>query len=236
MLKSAVLLAVPGTLGGVGLLYAPSGSPGGPLPLRDAYVVQVGVAFTEAAVQGVLPEGLEPAAGFTGGIAVYGGDEGWVLSPLSTGYVWVDVTRREGGDEASRYMVLAFASERPEDIPAVSLASASASTAPPAGEGALQALASPDAVSLLELTVRPSAGICTSSLVAERGDLLTSGLDGSLGVVHLPVVLDLCEAEALTARVSAPPDHLLGTFAPERVLWAAMATPLGQEAPEPGAD
>lgn len=234
MVKIASILVVPSALGGIGLLYGLYEPPSEPSRYQEAYVVEVGVTFDEVAIRGALPEGLEPTPGYTGGIAIYGGDEGWALSPLSTGYVWIDVTGLdEAGGGPARYMVMGFASERPEEASPSSLTFAGAGSAEALpGDNTLHAAASPDLASILELSVRPVTETCKSGLGAKGGSLLTSSPGGGLGVIHVPVVLDFCEAEAVLARVSAPSDHVLGPFTPERVLWAGVATPLRWAMPE----
>ena len=81
-----VTAAVPGLLGGLGLLMDRPASPSTPLtdPLASGYMVEAGVAFPETAVRAALPAGLEPAPGATGGIAIYGGGEGARVSQHAT--------------------------------------------------------------------------------------------------------------------------------------------------------
>jgi hypothetical protein len=231
MLKVAAVLAVPGALAGGGVYYY-QGSPVGPETHLGAYVVEVGVAFPEAAVRAALPQGLSPVPGSTGGIAIYGGEEGWAASPHSTGHIWLDVLDDTRGGHA-RYLLKDFTSELYEDdtTDAISLA------APPEAhrmgdDGVLHVLAWPDRVSELELVVRQSSENCAQPSAAE-GNLLAPSLDGTLGVVPAAAVLDWCkmEAEVAWASVSAPFGHALRPFVPQQVLWAEIATPLGERMP-----
>lgn len=235
MSKLVAALAVPGALGGLGLLYEGSGSPTPPVaadPFRSGYVVEVGVAFPEEAVRAALPAGLEPAPGFTGGIAVYGGDEGWALSPLATGYVWVDVAAVEDG-APSRFLIQGFvtgdrggASPIPADIATLG------ETHELRPNGVFHATAWPDRGSLLDLEVRVDAAACSDGLSPAGGHVIIQRPGESLGVVHMPVILDLCEAEALSARIEAPSGHALSPFEPQRVIWAGVGTPLRWAMPE----
>ena len=233
MTRIATVLAVPGLLGGAGLFYDGTGSPprAAADPLSGGYVVEVGVAFPEAAVRAALPAGLAPAPGFTGGIAVYGGDEGWALSPLAMGYVWVDVAGADGAP--SRFMVQGFATEgRGGASPIPADLAAFGETHELGPDGHLSATAWPDRGSALDLEVRVDAASCRDGLSPAGGRVLVEGPDGSLGVIHMPVILDLCEAEALSARIEAPSSHVLGPFEPERVIWAGVGTPLRWAMPE----
>jgi hypothetical protein len=228
MLKSIALLAIPGALGGVGLLFGPDTAPSPPSSHLSAYAVEVGVAFDEAAVRAALPDGLEPALGFTGGVAVYGGEEGWALSPLTTGHVWIDVVE-EGSGVAARYMLTGFASERPDGgTPIPTDVAALGETHELSDDGDLHVQAWPDRATTLELVVRPKAADCADHVMGGSGRLLTSGPGGSLGVIHMPAALDWCavEAEAGWVSVTAPFGHVLRPFVPQQVLWAQLATPL----------
>ena len=230
MLKAAAVVAVPSVLGGVGLLFSPGEMPTPPSPYQGAYAVEVGMVFGERAVRGALPKGFEPASGCTGGIAIYGGDEGWALSPLSTGHVWIDVVDEASGTP-SRYMLTSFASEAPEGTSTTySDAAALGETRELGDDGVLHILAWPDRVSILELVVKPSTDPCTARSTVEHQDLLTSGPGGRLGVLHMPAALDWCDMEADVgwASVTAPFGHVLRPFVPQQVLWARIAQPLDE--------
>jgi hypothetical protein len=112
-MKAAAVIAVSSVMGGAGLLYGPEGPSSPWSPYERAYAVEVGVVFEEAAVRNALPAGLDPAPGLTGGIAVYGGEEGLALSPLSTGHVWIDTVEEVSGATA-RYMVTGFTTDSSE--------------------------------------------------------------------------------------------------------------------------
>lgn len=229
MLKAAVVLGVPGVLGGIGLMYNGQGMPTGPEPPIGAYLAEVGVAFPEGAVRAALPEGLEPAPGFTGGIAIYGGQEGWAGSPFSAGYVWVDA---EASGTPVRYLLKDPVSERYEDSPADVIPAVALSEVHDPKDGVLQVTARPDRVSGLELVVRPSSETCIPG--AEKGELLTSGPDGRLDAIQAPAVDDWClvEADVAWAGVVAPFGHMLRPFVAHQVLWAQIATPPQEGMPD----
>lgn len=231
MLKIAAAVAVPTALGGATLLYAPSETGSEDFLYQEAYIVEVGVFFDEAAVRAALPEGLEPVADFTGGIAIYGGEESGrlrSLSPLSAGYVWIDLAPLQGADQApTRYMLTSLASSNDSVAPALPLDSAVlAEEHGTAGEGLLRAVAQPGPGTTLELTVRLPATPCVSGFTEAGGDLLTLAGDERLGLIDMPVVMDHCPAEALSARVEAPSGNILQNFNPRQILWATVAAPL----------
>lgn len=230
MLKPIGILAVSGTLGGVGLYYEGGGGPIAPKPHLDPYLVEVGVAFPEAAVRAALPEGLAPAPGFTGGIAVYGGQEGHAALPHAAGYVWLDV---EASDGPTRYRLKSFTSEVYEDNTAAALDAAALGVAHElGGSDILHVVTWPDRVSGLELVVRPLSADCLP--VSRPQNLMVDDpAAGDLGMIVMPVLARWCaaEAEVAVARVTAPPSHPLRPFVPHKVLWAEIARPVGPEAP-----
>lgn len=233
MPKFVTAAVVPGLLGGLGLLMDRPASPSTPLtdPLASGYMVEVGVAFPEAAVRAALPTGFEPAPGATGGIAIYGGGEGWALSPLATGYVWVDV---EGPDGMSgRFMVDGFTTkgrDGPSPIPAG--LSDFGETHELAPDGRLSATAWPERGSVIDLEILLDLATCREGLSPAGGEVLVQGSDGGLGALHMPVVMDRCEATPLSAHIEAPRGHPLSGLRPERVTWAGVGTPLRWALPE----
>jgi hypothetical protein len=228
MLKVAAVFAVPGALAGGGA-YFYQGSSVGLAPQLAAYVIEVGAVFPEAAVRAVLPEGLSPVPDFTGGISIYGGDEGWATPPRLSGHIWLDVLDDARGVQA-RYLLKDFTSELYED----DTTEANSLAVPPEAhqlgdDGVLHVLAWPDRVSELELVVRQSAKDCAQPSAA-GGNLLVSEPDGTLGVVPSAAVLGWCrrKAEVAWVSVSAPIGHALRPFVPQQVLWAEITRPSGE--------
>ena len=230
MLKPIAILTVSGTVGGVGLYYEGGGGPAAPELHLDPYLVEVGVAFSEAAVRAALPQGVEPAPGFTGGIAVYGGQEGPAGPPHSASYVWLDVEASEG---PARYRLKGFTSEVYEDISTAALHAAVSGVAYElGGNDVLHVLTWPDPVSGLELVIRPSPEACSPVLEAQKL-LVNDPASEGLGMIVMPIPAGWCatEAEVAVVRVTAPPGHPLRPFVPQEVLWAEIAGPVGLEAP-----
>ena len=231
MLRSAAFVAIPGALGALGLFHQGQGEPVGREPRLAAYAIKVGVTFPEAAVREALPEGFEPAPGFTGGIAVAAVPEDWPGSPLSTGYVWLDVTT---GGASARYALIDFVAEAYRETSPVALTAAALSEVHESENGILHVITWPDRVSGLEVVVSPQAEACAPG-PAGQDAVLTSHPDGSLGVIQGPVGTDWCiaEAEVAWANITAPPGHVLRPFVPQHVLWAQIAVPPGERRPVP---
>lgn len=234
-----VVIAAPGLLGGISMLLDPNQPPSvqspyqssGQSPYQESYILEVGVTFEEAAVRAALPEGLEPVAGSTGGIAIYGGEQGEKLrglSPLLAGYVWIDLAQPPGSNATpARYMLTSLA---PADLGAMSTAQSDGAVLGEAHgiaeDSFLRAVARSGPGTALELMARLPSSDCSSGFTEGGGDLLTLGSDKELGLIDMPVVLDHCPAEALSARVEAPSEHVLAALAPKHILWASVAIPL----------
>lgn len=235
MLKPTVILAGAALFTGSTLLYDPDVPSVGAEPGQDAYMVAAGLVFGEAAVREALPEGLEPAAGFTGGVVLQGGDAGWPLSPLTTGFVWIDVAAPGHiPGQLDRYLLSGFYGDEVEK-PLVHDASLQALSDPvQPGDKVQVSLRLPSDVRI-DLDVQRGATDCQSQL-SVAGPFLTTGPDGRLGVIHMPQTPPLCVGRVQAARIEAPEGHLLEGFAPTRALWGAAARPLQAQGSAPAAD
>lgn len=231
MLKSAAVVAVPGVLGGLGFFYGPSDLPRPHNPFEAGYVVEVGVAFDPSAVRAALPDGLVPDPDSTGGIAFYGGQKGWALSPLATGFVWIDLAS-DGDDAPGRFLLHGFTAEQPEQALYLFDEPVAGDQPQPEEATLLRAAAWPGGAALFDVLVRPDWDRCSDGLSAKAGNLIASAEGGDVRVIHMPVVIDLCEAEPVSATIDAPAEHVLGSLAPLRVLWAGVATPLRWTMPD----
>ncbi len=222
MLRSAAILAVSGGLGGISLYYSGDADSAGVAPNLGAYVVEVGVVFPEAAVRAALPDGVEPTPGFTGGIAIQGGDSPW---SDTSGHVWLDVQTDQG---PVRYRLGASASTGNQDDSVVQrgLLGVHGNSQ---GD-VVHVMAWPDAVSSLELVVRAESGGC------ELGSEIGASIQ-IVSLVETPTPSDTssmtswcrAQAEVAVARVTAPPGHPLRPFTAVQVLWAEIMTLAGTD-------
>jgi hypothetical protein len=204
----------------------------------EVRLIEIGLTFDREAVRAALPDGLEPAEGFTGGVAVYFVADGPIIVPQSAGYVWVDV---KYGHNA-RYILRSFHSEATtqgagerSDALVASLAAGSVTPAAPGGEAAgatRYAVAVTSDPARLDVVIDPVPEACSPQIVGLSQYLFASGTDAGLEVPGGPFAADWCEAHVASVGVTAPVRSVLGPFEPERILWAGVATPLGSAVPD----
>ena len=224
MLKSAAFLVVPGAMGGLGLLYDPGSFPGGQPVWEKAHLVEVGVVFDEEAVRAALPPSLEPSQGFTGGIGIYSspGDQDNALP--DGGYVWIDVDYQTG----TRYIVrsLSEAGAHP-DIATDPDKLVAHLAAEETSDGLLRADIMAGSEGGLDLIVQPILNTCQTGLEALSQRTFASGLKGRLQTAPNQIVETWCDADVVSADVTALPHDVLSTLEPKQILWAGVAVPLG---------
>jgi hypothetical protein len=228
MPRFVIVLAVPGVVAGLTLLDGCNGPGQGHEAEPEVRLIEIGLSFDGGAVRAALPEGLEPAEGLTGGLAVYFITDGRTVAPQSAGYVWLDVKHGPG----ARYMLRSFLSEVGVGAPGERSERLPADLAAEAGGATRYAVSVTSGPERLDLVVDPVPGACSPQLVALSHYLFASGMDGDLEVPPGPFGATWCEAHVAAAGATAPVGDVLGPFAPERVLWAGVAIPLGSAMPE----
>lgn len=249
MLKYVIVLAMPGVIAGLTLLHGWDAAGQDLAADGEVRLIEIGLALDAAAVRAALPQGLEPADGFTGGVAVYFVADGPTIVPQSSGYVWVDVKY----GHSARYILRSFHSEvtaeaagERSDALVASLATGPAALVASGGSGnearngirdeaagsTRYVVAVTSGPARLDVVVDPVPGACSTEIVALTHYLFASGADGGLEVLGDPFAADWCEAHVASVGVTAPVRDVLGLFAPEQVLWAGVATPLGSAMPE----
>jgi hypothetical protein len=190
---------------------------------RGSHLVEVGVAFDEAAVRALLPEGLTPARGFTGGFALYKTDDQSAAAATPSGYIWFDVSYRG----TARYIVRSFVAGEQTNEPLI-LAEATPDESDP---DLLHHIVGSQAFRGLELVVKATPESCRAGMAEVSAQVFVLGRDGSLGVAQSPIIADWCEAEVHFVRMMAEPEEALDGLVPLRVLWAGVARPLGAPLP-----
>ena len=89
----------------------------GPYVVRGNQHMIIGITLDEAAVRAVLPKGLEPADGITGGINVYTSKGGEGVAAYARTYVWVDVKGHDSiSGSKARYVLWAATSTGPDKL------------------------------------------------------------------------------------------------------------------------
>ena len=194
-------------------------APNGPFLAMGGQLVEVGLSFDEAAVRAALPEGLTPAEGFTGGVDIYHLDHGWGIAPYSAGYLWIDLADHPSPDGSpGRYMVQGFYSSKFRAIASLHQeVIVDGSGTLTETDGTIVGSAGPDGAEVLKLSVKVDPTKCFTA-VEGMGDYIWKAATG-FTVMHIPTVVDGCEAQPLSVEVLAN-DGPLAALKPTAMLWA----------------
>lgn len=184
-------------------------------------VLEIGIAFDEAAVRAALPNGLEPAEGFTGGVDIYNIKYGWGVGAYTAGYVWLDLGGPPGaGGAPARYMVRGFYSNL--FYPEFDVIVLGASTLTEAN-GEFSGTAGPSGAVILSAIAKGNSSKCTPG-AAGMDDYIWGKETGSLLVTHIPAVGDVCEATPVKVEIATDKDPALAGLTPKKLLWAVSIT------------
>ena len=187
-----------------------------PYLVGGGHVIEIGIAFDEAAVRAALPKGLEPADGFTGGVDIYNVGYGWGVGAFTAGYVWLDLAGSPGpGGAPARYMVRGYYSHQfyPFDVivPGVSTLEEA--------NGDFIGTAGPEGTVVLSATLKGDSSKCTPG-AAGMDDYIWGHESGSFMVTHIPAIGDVCEATPVKVEIATEKDPALAGLTPKELLWA----------------
>ena len=188
-------------------------APPPPYQQANAYTVTIAVQWDEA-VRDLLPAGLQPVDGMSGGINIYTAPDGYGLAPYTAAYTYVSVAGYDapGGTQA-RYILGGFYGPDPKVAAAMrdnygSNVQAGEARQMAAGD-AWQGVGGADGKATLKVTVRPKGGDCpriqgTLNYVGEPADAKAFSL------LQIPFVGDFCAGDPVSVEIDAPGDDVLG--------------------------
>ena len=180
------------------------------------HVIEIGIAFDEAAVRAALPKGLEPAEGFTGGVDIYNVGYGWGVGAYSAGYVWLDLAGPPGpGGAPVRYIVRGYFSHLfyPFDVLVQGGSTLEESN------GVFTGTAGPEGSVALRAVIKGDSSKCNLG-ASGMDDYVWGHESGSFMVTHIPAVGDVCEAAPIKVEIATDKDPALAGLTPKELLWA----------------
>jgi hypothetical protein len=132
------------------------------------------------------------------------------------------VAGHDGSDGgAGRYMVRGFYSVIfPADIAQAEIVPGEGAIAEE--NGTIRAFAGPPGSRVIEIVMTPVTEGCATGLAVAANYLFEGNEEGSAEVMHIPVVLDWCDAAVASASISAPDDEVLGALVPKEILWGGV--------------
>lgn len=187
-----------------------------PYQIAGANGVGVAVVWDEAAIRKALPHGIEPVKAMTGGINIYSAERGYVIAPYSAAYFYVDI---EGFDSPEgikgRWMLAGVYGPEAKTSAALKAyygypvrpgTSRIESTAD--GKRAIGTLNGQDFVTAEFKSV---PGSCQAAAVILDYVSLAPETE-QFGLNKIPVVFDVCKAELVSAKVTAPSGDPFGAY------------------------
>jgi hypothetical protein len=230
MSRSATVLMGAAALAGTSLIDKPRDPAVAEATGKGAYMIEIAAAFDAAAVRAALPEGVEPAPGFTGGLAVQSGDGDWLGPYMAAGYLWIDLAPTQGApDHPTRYLVGELIFQNVHALGSQArLVNARAGGS--GGDGpVIQARFSAGELGLF-VDLLWDETECAQGEIGVR-PVLAADRYGQTGVVHMPRLSVACPVEVLNGWLTVPKGHPLEGFATTTLLRAAAARSVRDLAP-----
>lgn len=213
----AMLFIIPGLANGADELPPP------PWLVSRANHVLVGVVLDEAAVRSMLPAGIQPAPGGTGGINIYQVEETYGIPLYSSFYIWADVEGYDAPNGTKARWMLAGAYG-----PAQVSAALAQHFGYPVREGTARLEWSGDKVRavgmmagkeivLVEITRKKEPCQRVSGTLNE---VTRNARTNHTQVIQFPWVGDWCSADLVRVEINAPSSDPFGPLKPVKTLWA----------------
>jgi len=183
----------------------------------------IGVAYDESRVKSVAPAGVPVAPGATGTIIMYTAREGYGLPPYSSSWMGLDLEGLDApGGTKGRWMVSGLYGPRPV---ATALAeyfnypTREGSTRVEREGGRVVAVGTLGGAEMIraELNLKPEPCRRVSGFVH---DVTRKGGTGSLQLIKVPYVGELCTADSAKVDIIAPASDPFSQLKPVKVLWA----------------
>lgn len=194
--------------------------PAPPYQLKNCSFLMVGARFDPEAIRSVVPAGLTPAAGSTGGFYVYSAGVGWGIAPYTAVIAWIDVDGHDAPDNSkARFIAAAFYSgpiarilgrfgpDQAGESRQEHVGDLLVGTGGPVGEDHIR------------LAIRPGVeALPTSSGVHHY---LRADANGRLTMLPVAFARELQPAEPISVEITAPPKSPLRLLEPRQLTWAA---------------
>ncbi|MFL5287465.1 MAG: hypothetical protein ACJ8AW_42450 [Rhodopila sp.] len=181
--------------------------------------------WDEAAVRKALPPGIEPAKGMTGGINIYSVQRGNTIAPYSAAYLYVDIEGYDSSDGIKgRWMLAGVYGPQPKTSAALKTyhgfpvrQGESRLEATADGKRATGSLNGQDLVTAEIKPVpngcAPGAGVLNYVTMARKTEQIV--------VNRIPFVGDICKADLVSAKVTAPSGDAFSAYPIAKLVGAS---------------
>lgn len=195
-----------------------------PYVVRGNTHMLIGVKLDEAAVREILPKGLEPAPGVTGGFQVYtsGGGEG--VAAYTRSYVWVDLAGYDSlTGNKGRFILWLADTTHAAKMGTIGYITVPGEVTLSEADGVLAGKVVVDGKQMLEGSVE--AGECGAGTGVINYPSVPKGADG-MAVTQYAFAGKFCGAKMIGLKITVPDGHPLAKLNPQPAGWAAVAREL----------
>ncbi|WP_417517303.1 hypothetical protein [Minwuia sp.] len=214
------------TIGAAMLTAAAAQAADGPYVVSGNEHILVGITLDEAKVRAVLPEGMEPTEGITGGLNIYTSNGGEGVAAYQRSYVWVDLANFDSiTGNGGRYILwLSDSAHSAKMARAGYDTEVGASTLTKDGHRVIGTTAL-GGEQVMKITIELSDAGCGDAVGTQNYPSLPQGAEG-LVVTQYSFAGKICGASPVSVDITAPADHPLSVYKPVSVVWAAFAKDL----------
>ncbi|MDF2235729.1 hypothetical protein P2H44_24500 [Albimonas sp. CAU 1670] len=195
-----------------------------PYVVRGNTHMLIGVTLNEAAVREMLPEGLEPTEGVTGGLQVYTSEGSDSVEAYTRSYVWADLSGMNSiTGNPGRYILWVADTVHAKKMAGLGYDSQAGEVTLAESEGILTGAAQVDGAQVLNASVK--AGDCGAGTGVINYPSKPEWAEG-LAVTQYAFAGKFCGGELVGMEITAPEGHALSKLAPQPAGWAAVAREL----------
>ena len=195
-----------------------------PYVVRGNTHMLIGVTFDEAAVREILPAGLEPAEGMSGGIQVYNSGGGEGVAAYSRSYAWVDLAGYDSiTGSKGRYILWLADTAHAEKMGKIGYITTAGDVSLGETDGSLTGVVKVGGAEVWTGSVEagdcgPGTGSINYPSMPKWGD--------SMAVTQYAFAGKFCGAKMTAIEFKVSGDHPLAKLNPQPAGWAAVARDL----------
>lgn len=195
-----------------------------PYVVRGNTHMLIGVTLNEAAVREILPEGLEPAEGVSGGYQVYSSDGGQGVAAYTRSYVWVDLAGYDSlTGNKGRFILWLSDTTHAEKFAKLGYVTTPGAVTLSETDGNVDGTVAVDGTELVKASVK--AGDCGAGTGVINYPSIPAWSE-TMAVTQYAFAGKFCGAEMTGLEIAAPADHMLTKLDPQPAGWAAVAREL----------
>ena len=183
--------------------------------------------FAGQAGGAVLPKGLEPADGITGGINVYTSKGGEGVAPYARTYVWVDVKGHDSiSGSKARYVLWAATSTGPDKLKKAGNLEVKGDTMLNKDDSDVSGVTTVDGKQIMKTAIKLAEGPKCGPFAGSVNYPSLPDPAGNMVVTQYTFAGTICSASPVAAEIVVDGGHPLAKYKPLKMIWAAFVPDL----------